>query len=81
MKITLEQMKSMLIDAFNLEMEPSEITEDTIIVGDGLELDSVDTLEIIVELDKRFQIKIPNTEIKPEAFQSVGKLIEFANKY
>ena len=81
MKVTLLQLKEFLIEVFDLELSLDEITDEMAIVDEGLELDSVDTLEILVEVDKKFGIKIPTDQIAKDAFSSVGNLLELINKF
>lgn len=81
MKITTQQMKELLIETFDLEMSPDEIDDDMAIVGDGLDLDSVDVLEIVTVVERRFKIKIKNEEMKKSHFASVGALTAFLNSY
>ena len=70
----------MLIETFDLELESNEITDDMSIVGEGLQLDSVDVLEIVVQVEKRFKIKIKNEDVKPVNFKAVNTLTQLINK-
>jgi len=81
MSITSAQLKKLLIDTFELDYTVDEIDDDMQIVGDGLELDSVDVLEIVSQIDKQFKIKIKNQDISSNAFSSVGELTKFLNSY
>ncbi|MGE3975122.1 MAG: phosphopantetheine-binding protein [Bdellovibrionales bacterium] len=81
MSITTTQIKQLLIDAFDLEYSVEEIPDDMQIVGAGLELDSVDVLEIVSQIYKQFKIKIKNQDINPKAFTSIAELTSFINNY
>jgi acyl carrier protein len=79
--IATHQVKELLIKTFHLEMSVSEISDDMKIIGEGLELDSVDVLEIITQVDRQFKIKIKNADIKKNSFSSVAELTQFLNTY
>jgi acyl carrier protein len=81
MEISITQMKQLLIDTFDLEYTVDEIPDDMKIVGEGLELDSVDVLEIISKIYREFNIKIKNQDINPKIFASVAALTQFVNQY
>ena len=72
------QLKKQLIDHLNLEdLSIEDIKDDTPLFGDGLGLDSIDALEIIVMLDNKFNIKVADPEEGAKIFQSVNTLAEF----
>lgn len=76
-----EELKAKLIDQLNLEdMTPVDIKDDEPLFGDGLGLDSIDALEIIVILDNQYGIKIENPEAAREVFFSINTLAEFIEK-
>lgn len=67
-----------IIDAVNLEMSVDEIDPDAAIFRDGLGLDSIDALEISVELSKRYgvQIKTGDTNVE-QIFSSISTLTDY----
>lgn len=68
------RIREMLVVRLDLPIEPDWITDDQPLFGRGLELDSVDALEIAVGLDALFDATI--TDDDREAFGSVAKLAE-----
>jgi acyl carrier protein len=75
---TQDRIKRLIIDSLNLEgMKPEMIEDDVPLFGEGLGLDSVDALELVVALEKEFGIKIKSQEIGREVFSSVSTLSEF----
>ena len=62
MEALVEKLKTQLIDALNLEeISPEDIDTEAPLFGDeGLGLDSIDALEIILLLDKEYGIKLKN---------------------
>lgn len=72
------KIKLQLIEHLNLEgYNTDDIKDDTPLFGDGLGLDSIDALEIIVMLDKEFNIKISNPEEGAKIFQNVNTIAEY----
>ena len=75
------KIKKQLIEHLNLEdFKLEDIKDDTPLFGDGLGLDSIDALEIIVMLDNKFDVKISNPEEGAKIFQSVNTIAEFIEK-
>jgi acyl carrier protein len=71
-------LKEQLIEHLNLEdLSIEDIKDNTPLFGDGLGLDSIDALEIIVMLDKKFDIKISNPEDVQKIFQTVNTIAEY----
>lgn len=79
--IETADMKRLLIETFDLEEDVNDIPDSMAIIGDGLELDSVDALEIVVQIEKKFKKKIKNEDIKMDYFKSVKSLTDFINQY
>ena len=78
MEQIIRQLKEQIIEALNLEeITPEEIDAEAPLFGDGLGLDSIDALEIILILEKNYGIRLENTaEAKPH-FYSVKTLAEY----
>lgn len=75
------RIKHLLVDALHLEgIAPSEIADDAPLFGEGLGLDSVDALELVVALEKEFRIRIQSHEVGEEAFVSVSALAAFIER-
>ena len=81
METLINDLKERLIEALNLEeITAADIDTDAPLFGDGLGLDSIDALEIILILEKNYGIRIENpAEAKP-IFFSVRTLAEFIDK-
>lgn len=74
-------LKEQIIDALNLEeMTPEEIDADAPLFGEGLGLDSIDALELIVLLEKHYGIKLANPAEGKEIFKSVSSIAAFVEK-
>jgi acyl carrier protein len=78
MEELIEKLKLQLIECLNLEdIEPAEISSTDALFGDGLGLDSIDALEIIVLLEKEYNIKIDNPKKGKEIMYSIENLAKF----
>lgn len=76
------ELKEAIIKALNLEeMTPDEIENNTPLFGDeGLGLDSIDALELIVLLEKNYGIKLGNPSEGKAIFKNVASIADFVNK-
>lgn len=74
-----EELKAMIIECLALEdMSPQDISSDMILFGEGLGLDSVDALELGLELQKRYGVELKaDDEDTKEYFRCVGNLAKF----
>lgn len=78
LKLTL---KEQLIEALNLEgMNPEEIDDKAPLFGEGLGLDSIDALEIIVLLDKSYGIKLGSPAEAKSIFSSIDSIADYISK-
>ncbi len=74
----IQDLKEEIIEALNLEdMEPDDIDEEEALFGDGLGLDSIDALELIVLLEKNYGIKIEDPKQGKDIFHSVKSMAEY----
>lgn len=82
MEELIEKLKIQIIEQLNLEdMEPDEIDEDEPLFGDGLGLDSIDALELIVLLEKEYGIRIENPKDGQKIFYSVRSLAKYISNH
>ena len=76
--LTLQKLKELIVTRLHLEgISPDDIGDDEQLFGDGLGLDSVDALELVVALEKEYGLKIRSQEIEPEAFATPSSLFAF----
>ena len=72
------EIKKEIISVLNLEgMKPEEIADDSLLFGEGLGLDSIDALELIVLLEKNYGIKLKDPAQGKEIFKSVRTMAAF----
>ena len=61
-------------------MTPEDIENDAPLFGDGLGLDSIDALELIVLLEKQYGIKLANPGEGKDIFKSVTTIADYVSK-
>jgi acyl carrier protein len=73
-----EDLKRLIVERLRLEgLTPDQIADDTPLFGDGLGLDSVDALELVVGLEQEYGIVVKSHEIDKTIFTSVQTLARF----
>lgn len=81
MENLITELKVKIIEILNLEdVSVEDIKNDDSLFGDGLGLDSIDALELIVLLDKEYGIKITDPKEGKTIFQSVEVMADYIQK-
>jgi len=71
-------LKKSIIEQLNLEeLSIEDIDNDDALFGDGLGLDSIDALELVVLLEKEYGIKLKDPEESKQIFISINKMAEY----
>ena len=72
------KLKEEIIEVLNLEdVKPEDIDENAPLFGEGLGLDSIDALELIVLMEKNYGIKLKDPSQGKEIFKSVKVLADY----
>lgn len=72
------QTKQMIIDALRIEgMAPADIETDAPLFGEGLGLDSIDALQLVVAMEKDFGVVVPDAATGTKVFQSARTMAEY----
>ncbi len=78
MENLIQNLKVQIIEQLNLaETKPEDIDASAPLFGEGLGLDSIDALELIVLLEKNYGLKIQDPKDAKNIFQSVKTLAEY----
>jgi acyl carrier protein len=73
-----QELKSLIIESLNLEgYTPDRIGDDMPLFGEGLGLDSVDALELVLALERHYGLEIQPHEMDRAVFTSVNTLGNF----
>jgi len=78
----INRIKKILVEQLNLKRTPASIRDDEPLFKDGLGLDSIDSLEIIIAIEREFGIRIKDEQLKEPVriFHSVKTLAEFVEQ-
>lgn len=81
MEALILELKKEIIEVLNLEgVKPEDIAVDAPLFGEGLGLDSIDALELIVLMEKNYGIKLANANEGREIFQSIQVMADYISK-
>lgn len=72
-----EKIRQLVVSKFDLDIEPRDISAQQSLIELGVGVDSVSTLEFIMELEEEFGISIDESEVNPEVLETVDSLSEF----
>jgi acyl carrier protein len=82
MEQLMGNLKRQIIEALNLKhLKPEDIGDDQPLFVEGLGLDSIDALELIVLLQQHYSIRIENPQEGPKIFRSVKTIAEYITAY
>src|SRR5262245_35276844 len=72
------QIKEMLVKNLMLQVTPEQIGDDLPLFGpDGLGLDSIDALELVVSMEKTFGVGVPNSDVAGKALRTVNTIHDY----
>jgi acyl carrier protein len=75
------ELKKLIIATLKLEeITPEGIVNDAPLFGEGLGLDSIDALELVVALEKKYGVAIPDSAVGERVFRSINTLAQFVKE-
>jgi len=75
------EVKKLIIDSLRIEgMTPEEIETDAPLFGEGLGLDSIDALQLVVAMEKDYGVVVPDAQVGAIVFQSVRSMAEYISE-
>lgn len=82
MEALKQELKEKIIKTLNLEdINPADVNDNDALFGDGLGLDSIDALELIVMLDKDYGIKLSDPKEGKAIFQSIETMATYITEH
>jgi acyl carrier protein len=77
----IKELKAKIIKYLKLsDIQPDDIETDSPLIGAGLGLDSIDTLELLVLLEKEYGVTVPDVNAGRKVFSSVRALAEYVQE-
>jgi acyl carrier protein len=72
------ELKQLIVEALQLEdVDPATITDTDALFGAGLDLDSIDALELATAIARKYDVEVNQDQETRDAFRSVSHLAEF----
>ena len=73
-----KRIKEMMVHSLMLQTPAEQIGDDQPLFGpEGLGLDSIDALELVVSMEKTFGVGVPNSEVAGKALRSVNTIHDY----
>ena len=79
-QLTLE-IKQLLIDVLSLDISPTEIDDDALLLGDIPEFDSMAIIAVITSLEENYGFSSADDELTAEVFESVETVVDFVQQH
>lgn len=81
MQALVEELKALIIEHLNLEdVDATTVDPQAPLFGEGLGLDSVDALELVMLMETTYGAKIDSSEVGKRAFATLNSLAEFVSQ-
>lgn len=78
----ITKVKQMIIDSLRIEgMSAAEIETDAALFGEGLGLDSIDALQLVVAMEKEFGVVVPDAATGSKVFTSVRSMSDYISEH
>jgi acyl carrier protein len=71
------QVKAAIVRCLRMPIRPEEIKDEMPLFDEGLGLDSIDALEIVLELQRSFGVEIGDEEVGKRVLRNVRTIVEF----
>lgn len=72
-----EEIKRAIVRSLRLPMEPEDIADDVSLFGEGLGLDSIDVLELVLEIERTFGVAIADEQTGARVLRSVNSIADY----
>ena len=72
-----EEIKRAIVRSLRLPMEPEDIADEVSLFGEGLGLDSIDVLELVLEIERTFGVAIADEQTGARVLRSVNSIADY----
>ncbi len=72
------KIRGLVIENLELDLEPHQLDEDCPLFGVGLALDSIDALQLVLSVERDFDITVPTDDVT--IFRSVNTIADFIQR-
>lgn len=70
-----DQLKALIVDSLRMEeLTPADLSDEQPLLDGDLEIDSVDILQLVLDIERHFGIKLVTAEFKRDAWKTVDSL-------
>jgi acyl carrier protein len=77
----VNELKTEIIETLGLtDVSTSDIDENEQLIGGSLGIDSIDTLELIIMMEKKYGVKVHNVSVGREVFKSVASMAKYISE-
>ncbi len=77
-----QELKHLIVEKLNLhDVDPAEIKDDEPLFESGLGLDSIDALELVLSIEKKYGVKISSSEESRKALANIDTLAAFIGQH
>ncbi|MBG9378489.1 acyl carrier protein [Panacibacter sp. DH6] len=76
-----EQLKQQIVQFLNLSVTPADIKDDEPLFGEGLGLDSIDSIELIVLLSREYGIEIKDPKEGRKILTDINTMVDYIEKH
>jgi acyl carrier protein len=77
----LEELRTRIVETLDLrDVDPDELTAESSFFDDGLNLDSIDILELAVMIEEEYGVMIDNRELGEKVFITIGTLARYIDQ-
>ncbi len=77
----IQEIKRLLIDIMSLDINPSDMDDDALLLGDIPEFDSMAIVSVITALEENYGFSSADDELTAEVFESIDTVVEFVQQH
>lgn len=82
MEELMNKLKGQIVETLKLtDVNPDDVDVDEPLIGGSLGLDSIDTLELLVLLEREYGVTVPDVNVGRKAFSSIRSLAEYIEEH